>query len=244
MEDVVLKVDGLYKSYNKEKSYYVKDVNFEIKSGQIVGLVGKNGAGKSTIIKSITGILPFEKGSINIMGHNIKESPLLAKQNVGFVPDVCYAFSQMTGLEYINFIADIFGVSKKDREQRLNKMLEFFPLGQSIHKLIASYSHGMKQKVSIMASLISNPKLWILDEPITGLDPQTSFNLIEYMKNYAKEGNAVLFSSHNLDIVEKLCDSAIVINNGKEVANINIGDFKNLSEQSLEEYFMELVKWK
>lgn len=242
MEDVVLKVDGLYKSYNKEKSYYVKDVNFEIKSGQIVGLVGKNGAGKSTIIKSITGILPFEKGSINIMGHNIKESPLLAKQNVGFVPDVCYAFSQMTGLEYINFIADIFGVSKKDREQRLNKMLEFFPLGQSIHKLIASYSHGMKQKVSIMASLISNPKLWILDEPITGLDPQTSFNLIEYMKNYAKEGNAVLFSSHNLDIVEKLCDSAIVINNGKEVANINIGDFKNLSEQSLEEYFMELVK--
>ncbi len=241
MENVVLKVDGLYKSYNNEKSYYVKDINFEITAGKIVGLVGKNGAGKSTIIKSITGILPFEKGSIKIMGYDIKKESILAKKNLGFVPDVCYAFSQMTGLEYINFIADIFETSKKDREERLNKMLEFFPLGQSIHKLISSYSHGMKQKISIMASLISSPKLWILDEPITGLDPQTSFNLIECMRNYAKEGNAVLFSSHNLDIVEKLCDSAIVINSGKEVANIDIQEFKKLSEKSLEEYFMELV---
>ena len=242
MKNIILKVAGLHKSYNNEKSYYVKDINFEIEGGKIVGLVGKNGVGKSTIIKSITGILPFEKGNIQIMNCDIKTNSINAKKHLGFVPDVCYAFSQMTGVEYINFVADIFGVSKSDREERLNRMMEYFPLGQSMHKLISSYSHGMKQKISIMSSLISYPKLWILDEPITGLDPQTSFNLIEFMKDYAKDGNAVLFSSHNLDIVEKICDSAIVINCGKEVANININEFKNLSEKSLQEYFMELVK--
>lgn len=242
MNNTILKVKDLHKSYNKSKTYAVKNVSFEIHEKEIVGLVGKNGAGKSTIIKSITGILPFEQGEISICNFNVNTSPINAKFNLGFVPDVCNAYDKMTGMEYLNFIADIFGVNKKEREIRFKELQENFPLGESIHKLISSYSHGMKQKISIMASLVSYPKLWILDEPITGLDPQTYTNLLNYMKDYASKGNAILFSSHNLDVVEKICNRTIIINNGNKVADLNIKEFMKTSKIPLEQYFMELVK--
>ena len=242
MAEIILKVNGLKKSYNKGKSYASNNISFDVKAGEIVGLVGKNGAGKSTIIKSVTGIMPFDAGEISICGYGVKYEPIGSKKNLGYVPDVCNAFDKMTGMEYLNFVADIFKVNKKDRENRIADFQKCFPLGDSIHKAISSYSHGMKQKISIMASLISHPKFWILDEPITGLDTQTSLNLLDYMKNYAHEGNAVLFSSHNLDIVQKICDRAIIINNGNLVANLNIDELEKTSDFELEKYFIEQVK--
>ena len=242
MSEIVLKVDGLKKSYNKGKTFASNNISFTVNAGEIVGLVGKNGAGKSTIIKSVTGIMPFDSGEISICGYGVKYEPIGSKKNLGYVPDVCNAFDKMTGMEYLNFVADVFKVSKADRETRVEEFQRCFPLGDSIHKSISSYSHGMKQKISIMASLISNPKLWILDEPITGLDTQTSLNLLEYMKEYAKRGSAVLFSSHNLDIVQKICDRAIIINNGNLVANLDIDELEKTSNFELEKYFIEQVK--
>lgn len=242
MAEVVLKVSGLKKSYNGGKTYASNNINFDVKAGEIVGLVGKNGAGKSTIIKSITGIMPFDAGEISICGYGVKIEPISSKKCLGYVPDVCNAFDKMTGMEYVNFVADIFKVSKPDRIVRIEEFQKRFPLGDSIHKSISSYSHGMKQKISIMASLISNPKFWILDEPITGLDTQTSLNLLNFMKEYAKKGNAVLFSSHNLDIVQRICDRAIIINDGKLVANLNIEELEKTSDFELEKYFIEQVK--
>lgn len=241
MGKTVLKVNGLKKSYNNLKTFTVDNVSFEVKAGEIVGLVGKNGVGKSTIIKSITGILPFEFGDVSIAGCDIVKDPIGAKKHLGYVPDVCNAFDKMTGLEYFNFVADIFKVSKKDREQKLEIFEKNFPLGNSIHKLISYYSHGMKQKISIMSSLVSDPDLWILDEPITGLDTPTSLNLLNFMHDYANSGHAVLFSSHNLDIVQRTCDRAIIIDNGQIVANLNIEELNKNSDFILEKYFVEKV---
>lgn len=239
MENIVLNVLNLNKSYNRGKSYTVKDISFSVNSGSIVGLVGKNGAGKSTIIKSITGVIPFELGNITIAGFDVKTYSIEAKKHLGYVPDVCNAFDKMTGMEYLNFVADIFNVSKNERKEKILDFENHFTLGKSMHKLISSYSHGMKQKISLMASLIASPKLWILDEPTTGLDPQTTNLLLKYIKEYAQKGNAVLFSSHNLDIVERVCDKAIIIKKGKIIANLNIEEFKNKNEEEISKYFME-----
>lgn len=242
MAEIVLKIKDLKKSYNGGKTFASNNISFDVKAGEIVGLVGKNGAGKSTIIKSVTGIMPFDSGDISICGYGVKYEPIGSKKNMGYVPDVCNAFDKMTGMEYVNFVADIFKVGKKERIERIEKFQKAFPLGDSIHKTISSYSHGMKQKISIMASLISNPKLWILDEPVTGLDTQTSLSLLEYMKEYAEQGNAVLFSCHNLDIVQKICDRAIIINNGNLIANLNIKELEKDNNFELEKYFIEQVK--
>lgn len=233
---VILNVSNLKKSYNGGKTFTIKNVSFEVAENEIVGLVGNNGVGKSTIIKSVTGVLPFDGGDISILGNDVVLNSIDAKKHLGYVPDVCNAFDKMTGIEYLNFVADIFHVSKKDREERLSKFQQSFPLGQNINKLISSYSHGMKQKISLMASLISNPKMWILDEPTTGLDPQTTNNLLSFIQEYASQGNAVLFSSHNLDIVKKVCNRAIKIHGGKLVASITIKENTTLEE--LENFFM------
>lgn len=243
MKEKVLIVSNLSKSYNKGKTFAVNDINFEMSSGEIIGLVGKNGAGKSTIIKSITGVLPFDNGNISILDYDININGLEAKKNLGYVPDVSNAFDKMTGMEYLNFVADIFKVSKIEREEKINEFQQHFSLGESIHKLISSYSHGMKQKVSLMASLLPSPKLWILDEPTTGLDPQTTSSLLNYIQSYAKKGNAVLFSSHNLDIVQKICDRAIIINNGSLYADWDIDELEKKSKDfELQNLFMEHVK--
>ena len=243
MKENILKVTNLSKSYNKGKTFAVSNINFEVASGEIIGLVGKNGAGKSTIIKSITGVLPFDSGEIAILNFDINTNGIEAKRNLGYVPDVSNAFDKMTGMEYLNFVSDIFNVSKIEREEKINEFQQYFSLGESIHKLISSYSHGMKQKISLMASLLPSPKLWVLDEPTTGLDPQTTSSLLNYIQSYAKKGNAVLFSSHNLDIVQKICDRAIIINNGSLFADWNIEELEKKSKNfELENLFMEHVK--
>jgi len=242
MKETILKITNLNKSYNKGKTFAAQNINFQVEGGEIVGLVGKNGAGKSTIIKSITGVLPFDSGEISILDYNITTNALEAKKNLGYVPDVSNAFDRMTGMEYLNFVADIFKVSKEERENKINEFEKHFSLGESIHKLISSYSHGMKQKISLMASLIPSPKLWILDEPTTGLDPQTTASLLKFIQSYAKKGNAVVFSSHNLDIVQKICDKAIIINHGNLVANWDIEELAKVKDFELEKLFMEHVK--
>jgi ABC-2 type transport system ATP-binding protein len=236
----IVEISGLSKRYGKSATLAIKDINIDCYAGEIVGLLGKNGAGKSTTIKCLTGYFPFEEGSIKICGYDIKEEPVKAKKNLGFVPDNRALFEKMTGIEYINFIADIHKTPVEDRIKRIDEMQKAFKLGDKINNLISSYSHGMKQKVCLMASLIHNPKLWLLDEPLTGLDPQTSKALHEYMHKYKENGSAVLYSSHNLNAVEKNCDRAYIINSGKIVANINIAEFiKNNPGKSLEEVFIE-----
>ena len=214
-------------------------LDFKVNKNEIVGLVGKNGAGKSTIIKSVTGVLPFDSGKITIAGFDVVVDSINAKKHLGYVPDVCNAFDKMTGMEYLNFVADIFGVNKKTREEKLKDFQKHFSLGESIHKLISSYSHGMRQKISIMASLMSSPKLWILDEPTTGLDPLTTSNLLKYIDAYAKSGNAVMFSSHNLDVVKRVCDRVIIIKKGNLIEELSIEELKCKTEEEIESYFTE-----
>lgn len=234
----VLEVKDLKKKYKGNDYHSLKSATFDCYLGEVVGMVGKNGAGKSTILKCITGLIPYTEGEIKVLGIDNKQNPTEVKKNIGFVPDVSFAFEKMTGMEYINFVADVYNVTKEERELRIKEFQDKFNLGDKIFNLISSYSHGMKQKVSVMASIVSNPKLWILDEPHTGLDPQTTLALRNFMKEYAMKGNCVIFSSHNLDIVEKICDKVIIINNGELVANIDMKEFKKTG-QSLEEYFIE-----
>lgn len=240
MREIVLEVENVCKTYNK-KVFAINDISFSVEAGEIVGLLGKNGAGKSTIIKSITGVLPFEKGNISILNYDIEKDALMAKKYLGYVPDVSNAFDKMTGMEYLNFVADIFDIDKEQRKQKVELFQKHFELGESIHKLISSYSHGMKQKISIMASLMSSPKLWILDEPITGLDHQTQLKLIDFIRDYANNGNAILFSSHDLGIVQKICNRVIIIDYGKKIADLNINDI-NKGNYDLSDFYLEKVK--
>ena len=221
----IVKIAGLYKRYGKAKDYAIKNINISCYAGEIVGLLGKNGAGKSTTIKCLTGYFPFDEGKIEICGKDIRTEPVAAKKNLGYVPDDRAMFDKMTGYEYVNFVADIHGTSQKDREERIAEMQEIFKFGDPINNMISSYSHGMRQKICIMASLIHRPKLWLLDEPLTGLDPQTARALREYMEYYKGQGNAVLYSSHNLDAIEKTCDRAYIINKGELVESIDIKQF-------------------
>lgn len=239
-EDLIVEIKGLYKKYAKAADFVIYDINIECRPGEIVGLLGKNGAGKSTTIKCLTGFFPFDKGEIRICGHDIKTEPVKAKMNLGYVPDNRAMFDKMTGTEYINFIADLHKTPVEDRIARIDEMQKIFVLGDKIDALISSYSHGMRQKICLMASLIHQPKLWLLDEPLTGLDPQTSKALREYMQVYKAKGNGVLYSSHNLDAVEKTCDRAYIINKGRIVEDIVIADFKkNNPDKTLEEAFIE-----
>lgn len=239
-EDLIVEIKGLYKKYAKAADFVIYDINIECRPGEIVGLLGKNGAGKSTTIKCLTGFFPFDKGEIRICGHDIKTEPVKAKMNLGYVPDNRAMFDKMTGTEYINFIADLHKTPVEDRIARIDEMQRIFVLGDKIDALISSYSHGMRQKICLMASLIHQPKLWLLDEPLTGLDPQTSKALREYMQVYKAKGNGVLYSSHNLDAVEKTCDRAYIINKGRIVEDIVIADFKkNNPDKTLEEAFIE-----
>ncbi len=236
----IVEIKGLSKRYGKKTTLAIEGINVECYEGEIVGLLGKNGAGKSTTIKCLTGFFPFEEGNVRICDYDIKTNPIEAKKHLGYVPDNRAMFEKMTGIEYINFIADLHQTPLEERIDRVEEMQKIFKLGDKINDAISSYSHGMKQKICLMSSLIHNPKLWLLDEPLTGLDPQTSKALHKYMNKYKQEGNAVLYSSHNLHAIEKTCDRAYIINNGKIVANIDIAEFiKNNPGKSLESVFIE-----
>ena len=236
---VVVEVKGLYKRYSRKADWAVTNVSFNCREGEIVGLLGHNGAGKSTTLKCLEGMLPFERGTISIAGYDIQKEGEAAKQNMGFVTDNHATFVKMTGLQYINFMADVYEVSSELRDRRLAALEEVFQLGKPIENLISSYSHGMRQKICMMGSLIHHPKLWILDEPMTGLDPRTMKAVSSFMHRYVAAGNSIIFSSHALNTVAKLCDRVVLIRKGKQVSGLNVKQIYAVNPNfDFEEYFL------
>lgn len=238
----MLKIENLSKSYAKSEKLAIDNLTIEVKQGEIFGFLGPNGAGKSTTIKCLTGILPYNSGSIEVCGHDLKSDSINAKMNIGYVPDSHVIYDKLTGMEFIEFMSDIYRVSTKERKDRANELIDLFELREAINNPIKSYSHGMKQKISLIGALVHNPKLWVLDEPLTGLDPQSAYNLKLLMKQHVEKGNTVFFSSHVLDVVEKICDRVGIIDNGKLIAVCTIAELKDKrSEQSLEEFFLSIT---
>ena len=236
----MLKIKNLTKRYGNSKVKSVDNLSLELKPGEVFGFLGPNGAGKSTTIKSIVGILPFEEGKRTINGIDIVKKPLEAKKQIGYVPDNHAVFERLTGREYVNHVANLYGVSVKQVEKISDHYVKLFNLEQAYDNPIKNYSHGMKQKISVIAALVHKPKLWVLDEPLTGLDPQSAFLLKETMRNHAKEGNTVFFSSHILDVVENLCDRVCIIKKGKLLGVYDLNELKEKNE-SLEKLFIESI---
>ena len=239
----MIEIKNVSKSYIKGKKS-VDNLNLDIKDGEIFGFLGPNGAGKTTTIRMITGILDIDEGDILIDGMSIKTSPLEAKKKFGFVPDSPDMFLKLKGIEYLNFMADIYEISKEKRLKKIEEITKKFEIYDDLNNQIQSYSHGMRQKIVICGALLSEPKNWILDEPMTGLDPKSSFDLKEMMKTHAKSGKTVFFSTHVLEVAEKLCDRVGIINNGKLVF---VGTFEQLKERfkeegTLEELFLEITE--
>ena len=238
----MIKIQNVSKSYKKGNKV-VENLNLEIKDGEIFGFIGQNGAGKTTTIKMITGILEIDEGDIFIDGKSITKEPVEAKKQFGLVPDSPDMFLKFSGIEYLNFIADCFNVNQEDRKKRIEKLSKEFGIYDELENKIESYSHGMRQKIVIIGVLLHNPKNWILDEPITGLDPKSSFDLKSLMKEHAKKGNTVFFSTHILEIAEKLCDRIAIINKGKIVFVGTLDELKSLhkDKNTLEEIFIDML---
>lgn len=239
----MIKINQVSKSYVKGKKS-VDGLDLEIRDGEIFGFLGPNGAGKTTTIKMITGILNPDEGDIFIDGKSIKKEPIEAKKRFGYVPDNPDMFLRLKGIEYLNFIADIYEVSEVDRKDRIERLAKEFGIYEDLPNSIQSYSHGMRQKLIVISVLLHNPKNWILDEPMTGLDPKASFELKELMRKHSREGNTVFFSTHVLDVAEKLCDRVGIINKGKLIF---IGTYDELKAKfaedgSLEKLFLELTE--
>lgn len=238
---MLIEVKGLAKKYHANSGYAVTDINIHGEAGEIIGILGHNGAGKSTTIKCITGMHPYEMGQVIIAGHDLKTDSIAAKSSFGYVSDEHILFERMTGYEYVSFMADIYDVSVEDREERIAHFQDMFALGDSIYNLISSYSHGMKQKIAFMGALIHSPKVFILDEPMVGLDPHTANSVKQFFREHAQNGNLVLFSSHNLDVVEKLCDRVYIIDQGVILEHIDMKQFKE-GGRDLESYFLEITQ--
>lgn len=234
----VLKVERLSKRYTKSANYAVENVTFSCGSGEIVGLLGHNGAGKSTTLKCLEGMLPYDEGIIEICGEDVKRSGIKAKSHMGFVTDNHAVFLRLTGLEYLSFMADVYGVKTAERRERIKALDEVFQLGEALKRLISSYSHGMRQKICMMGSLLHRPRLWVLDEPMTGLDPRTMKAVKDFMRKYASEGNGILFSSHALDTVARLCDRAVLLRRGKRMDELSGQQLRD-KEFDIEEYFLQ-----
>lgn len=232
------------KSYNRGAVKAVDSINLNIKGGEIFGFLGPNGAGKTTLIKMITGILNADEGQIKINGYDIREKPLQAKMQMGFVPDDPNVFGRLTGLEYLNFMADIYLVARETRMKRMQVLLERFELAAAAGDLIQSYSHGMKQKIVVIGALLHNPPVWILDEPMTGLDPRSAYDLKEMMREHADNGKTVFFSTHVLEVAEKVCDRLAIINKGKVIFCGSLQEIRDQARenQSLENLFLELTE--
>jgi len=237
---ITLKLDHFSKKYGSNKHYSVHDVSFEVNAGEVFGFLGPNGAGKSTIIKSIVGIQPITEGKMSVCGYDVQRQPVETKANLGYVPDHYALYEKLTGREYINYIADIFEVSKEERDERMSYYVKLFELEQSIDNKIKTYSHGMKQKITIISALIHEPKIWILDEPLTGLDPTSIYQVKQCMINHAKKGNIVFFSSHLIDIVEKLCDRVGIIKGG-ELQVVDTVENIEKSGKTLEEFYLSII---
>ena len=238
----MIEIRNVSKSYDGVTNA-VSDLTLDIWDGEIFGFLGPNGAGKTTTLKMITGLLSLDSGSIKINGHDIERDPINAKREFAFVPDHANVFPRLKGVEYLRFIADIYDVDESTRVQRIEKLTTRFGIRDVLNDMIKSYSHGMRQKLILTGALLHNPNAWILDEPMTGLDPESSFQLKQLMREHADSGKIVLFSTHVLDVAEKVCDRLIVIDEGQIVFAGTIRELQDRyqADASLESMFLKLV---
>ena len=235
-ENAMLEIRHFSKSYSKGKKA-ADDMSLSVMPGDIYGFIGHNGAGKSTTIRAIVGVLDFNEGEIRIDGHSVKEDPMACKRVTAYIPDNPDLYDNLTGIQYLNFIADVFDISPAEREAGIRKYADLFEITEALGDLIGSYSHGMKQKLAIISALIHHPRLLVLDEPFVGLDPKATFTLKEIMHEMCRQGTAVFFSTHVLDVAEKLCNKVAIIKRGRIIAS---GTMEELTEgHSLEEAFLE-----
>lgn len=239
----LIKLESISKSYNKGAIKAVDNINLDIKSGEIFGFLGPNGAGKTTTIKMIVGLLKPDEGKITLDGVNVWEESLKAKSMISYVPDNPEIYDRLNGIEYLNFIADMYGISKEDRKTKIDYYSDLFDINDALGDIISSYSHGMKQKLVLTAALLNDPNLFILDEPMVGLDPKSSFNLKELMRKMCDEGKTVFFSTHVMEVAEKLCDRIAIINKGKIIAYGTMDELRAHAKEreSLENIFLELT---
>ena len=235
----MLEIRHSSKSYGGEKKA-ADDVSLSVMSGDIYGFIGHNGAGKSTTIRAVVGVLDFTEGEIFIDGHSVKDEPMACKQVTAYIPDNPDLYGNLTGIQYLNFVADVFGLSAAEREEKISRYADQFEITSDLGDLISAYSHGMKQKLAIISALIHSPRLLVLDEPFVGLDPKATFTLKEIMHDMCSRGTAVFFSTHVLDVAEKLCNKVAIIKQGRI---IDSGTMQEITEgHSLEETFLEADK--
>ncbi|QUL98995.1 MAG: ABC transporter ATP-binding protein [Candidatus Fermentithermobacillus carboniphilus] len=243
----MLRISGVSKSYDS-RVRAVDGLDLEVHQGEIFGFLGPNGAGKTTTIKMIVGILKPDQGSIVVNGVDVAKEPVQAKKQIGYVPDEAQLWDKLTGIEYLNFMCDVYGVPGEEREKRALGLLESFEMLKVVGDPIGSYSRGMRQKIAIIGSLLHHPPLWILDEPMVGLDPRSSFLLKELMRSHADQGGAVFFSTHVLEVAERLCDRVGIIHKGKLIAVNTVEEMKKLfareGDKSLEEIFLKITEAK
>jgi ABC-2 type transport system ATP-binding protein len=237
----MVKISHFSKTYAGSDKKSVDDLSLEIHDGEVFGFIGHNGAGKSTTIKSLVGIQSITEGSIEVEGFDIARQPLEAKLRMGYVSDNHALYEKLTGREYINYVADLYMVSEEDKKARIEKYVKMFKLEHAIDREIKSYSHGMKQKCMVISALIHNPKVWVLDEPLTGLDPTSSWQIKECMRQHADEGNIVFFSSHVIEVVEKICDRIAIISGGKLRRISTIEELKK-EGVSLEQLYLQYAQ--
>ena len=233
----MIEIKNLTKVYNKEKKA-IDNVSFTINDGEIFAFIGHNGAGKTTTIKSIVGILDFEEGDILINGKSIKKEPIECKKQIAYVPDNPDLYENMKAIDYIRFICDMYDVPENKRLEQIDKYATMFELKENLNSEISSFSHGMKQKVALIAALVHNPQILIMDEPFVGLDPKAVYDMKEVMKQMCKEGKTIFFSTHILEVAEKLCSRVAIIKQGKVVKVGNMNEIKG--DESLEQVFLEL----
>ncbi len=236
--------DQVAKSYNKGKVRAVDDLTLTVPSGEIYGFLGPNGAGKTTTLKMVVGLLRADAGSIAINGFDVRTDALKTKSLTTYVPDYPAVYERLTGLEYLNFIGDVYGVPKRERLERIDKWLEIFELGQAVGNPIQSYSHGMKQKIVLIAAILPAPQVMILDEPMVGLDPRASHRLKEMMREHCDAGGTLFFSTHIMEVAERLCDRIGIIHKGRLVASGTMEELRRIDreQQSLEHIFLELTE--
>ena len=238
----MIKFENVIKTYNKSVRA-VDDVSFEVKGGEIVGFIGPNGSGKTTTMKLLTGIIRPDSGKITINGFNIRKDPIKAKECIGYIADSPDMFLRLKGTEFLELIADIYHVPDEKRRERVERLAATFGLTEALSSPMMSYSHGMRQKIMVIAALLHDPPVWILDEPMVGLDPRSAFELKQLMREHAKEGNAVFFSTHVLEVAEKLCDRVISIKNGKMLYSGTLEELEKQNKNaSLENIFLELTE--
>lgn len=232
----MLRIENLTKTYGEKRA--VDNLSLHIAPGEIYGFIGHNGAGKTTTLKAVVGILQFDKGEVFIKGESIRKNPLACKQKIAYILDNPDLYEFMTGIKFLNFIADIFGVPEEKRQERIRKYADLFEMTENLAQPIASYSHGMKQKLAIISAWIHEPKLIIMDEPFVGLDPKAAHILKQMMREICDEGGAIFFSTHVLEVAEKLCDKVAIIRNGQLIQSGTMQEVKG--DDSLEEVFLEL----